>query len=289
MISALMKARYLGCHVSVSGGFEKGLINGDALGVNTIQVHPCAPQRWNFKPFADEFEKIFLEYRNSGSCGVKKIFFHGIYLINLANPDPKQSGFSKTSLIHDLNLAARVNAEGVIFHVGSLKHASDENEGLGLAADCINYILEKASIGGRLLLEVSAGAGSIIGSKMEQLREIYERVEQKNRVGFALDTQHMWASGYDLKENQTVVIDQIGKIFSFDKVWAIHLNDSKTALSSKIDRHANLGEGEIGLSALKSFINSPELRNIPCILETPGLKEPSTAKIEVEKLKEMAV
>ena len=283
-----MTTRYLGCHVSVSGGFEKGLINGNALGVNTIQVHPCAPQRWNFKPFADGFEDAFLELRDAGKTSVKKIFFHGIYLINLANPDPKQSGFSKTSLIHDLNFAARVKAEGVIFHVGSLKHASDENEGLVLASDCINYILQKASTGGRLLLEVSAGAGSVIGSRMEQLREIYDRVEDKDRVGFALDTQHMWASGYDIKDKQAEVIDQIGKIFSFEKVWAIHLNDSKTTLASKIDRHANLGEGEIGIDALKSFINSEHLKNIPCILETPGLKEPATAQVEVDKLNEIA-
>ena len=278
--------RYLGCHVSISGGFENGIKNGVELDINTIQVHPCSPQRWNFKPFADGFEEKFLEARNASS--IKKVFFHGIYLINLANPDPKQFGFSKTSLQHDLNLSARIGGEGVIFHVGSLKHVEDEKVGLDQAALGINQILEKTPEQSRLLMEVSAGSGSIIGSRIEQLRTIYDQIEQKNRVGFALDTQHMWASGYDLKDDLEGVVKNIGEAFSFEKVWAIHLNDSKTLLASKTDRHANLGEGEIGAEALQKFINHPNLRDIPCILETPGLKEVASAKVEIQKLKEFA-
>jgi deoxyribonuclease-4 len=279
--------RGLGCHVSISGGFENGIKNGAALGVDTIQVHPCAPQRWNFKPFADGFEDAFLEARKNS--GITRVFFHGIYLINLANPDPKQFGFSKTSLQHDLQLCARIHGEGIIFHVGSLKHAEDEASGLQQAAEGLNYILSKTPEQSRLLLEVSAGSGSVIGSRMEQLAAIYDKVEQKTRVGFALDTQHMWASGYDIKGNLEAVVKNIGDAFSFDKVWAIHLNDSKTALASRIDRHANLGEGEIGADALEAFINHPNLRHIPVILETPGLKEAATAKVEVEKLRALAV
>ena len=278
--------RALGCHVSISGGFENGIKNGEALGVNTIQVHPCSPQRWNFKPFEEKFEEKFLEAR--AASNITRVFFHGIYLINLANPDPKQFGFSKTSLQHDLNLVSRINGEGVIFHVGSLKHAEDESTGLQQASDGLNYILSKTPENSRLLLEVSAGAGSVIGARMEQLATIYDKVEQKNRVGFALDTQHMWASGYDVKEDTEGVIKQIGSCFSFEKVWSIHLNDSKSALASKIDRHANLGEGEIGIDALTAFINHPSLRHIPVILETPGLKELESAKIEIEKLHSIA-
>ena len=278
--------RSLGCHVSISGGFENGITNGEVLGVNTIQVHPCSPQRWNFKPFADGFEQTFLARR--AESGITKVFFHAIYLINLANPDPKQFGFSKTSLQHDLNLSAKIQGEGVIFHVGSLKHAEDEKTGLEQAAAGINYILEKTPENSRLIMEVSAGAGSVIGSKMEQLAAIYSMVEQKNRVGFGLDTQHMWASGYDIKDKGPEVIKAIGDIFSFDKVWSIHLNDSKTTLASKIDRHANLGEGEIGREALTAFINHPSLKDIPCILETPGLKEVESAKVEIQRLREMA-
>jgi deoxyribonuclease-4 len=281
----MKNARFLGCHVSISGGFVNGVKNGETLGVNTIQVHPCSPQRWNFKPFEDGFEDEFLKFKETSK--VEKVFFHGIYLINLANPDPKQFGFSKTSLIHDLKLMERIKGEGVIFHVGSLKHAEDEKSAFKQAAEGIQYILDKAPGESRLLLEVSAGSGTVIGSKMEQLRDIYEQVKDKSRVGFALDTQHMWSSGYDIKESHEEVIAQIENIFGFDKVWAIHLNDSKTALASKIDRHANLGEGEIGWDGLSRFINNPNFKNIPVILETPALKDLKTAADEVARLKEL--
>jgi deoxyribonuclease-4 len=99
----------------------------------------------------------------------------------------------------------------------------------------------------------------------------------------------MWASGYDIKGNLEAVVKNIGDAFTFEKVWAIHLNDSKTALGSRIDRHANLGEGEIGAEALQAFINHPHLQHIPVILETPGLKEVATAKVEVEKLRSLAI
>lgn len=274
--------RFFGCHVSVSGGFENGIKNGQELGVNSIQVHPCPPQRWNFKPFAPDFHRAFLEHREQS--GIKRVFFHGIYLINLANPDPKQWGNSKLSLVHDLELNARIGGDGVIFHVGSMKHQESDQEGLSHAAEGINHILEKAKEG-RLLLEVAAGSGKVIGSKLEELRIIYDQVKDKDRVGFALDTQHLWASGYDLKSDLEGVVSLIEKNFSFEKVWAIHLNDSKSELGSKIDRHENLGDGLIGEKALKDFVNHPKLCHIPTILETPGLKSMDTAKVEVDKLR----
>lgn len=278
--------RFLGCHVSASGGFEKGLVNGEALGVNTIQVHPCPPQRWNFKPFAPGFEDKFLEMREKST--VKRVFFHGIYLINLANPDPKQFANSKTSLYHDLDLSHRIGGDGVIFHVGSMKHQEDFDAGLRHAADGVNWIMEKTKGTARLLLEVAAGSGQVIGSRMEELATIYEHVEHKENVGFALDSQHLWASGYDLRTDLEGVVKQIEKNFTIEKVWAIHLNDSKTLLGSKTDRHENLGEGEIGEEAIKNFLNHPKLISIPFILETPGLKSMDTAQAEVDKLHKFA-
>ncbi len=280
-----MSKRFFGCHVSASGGLENALKNGETLGVNTIQIHPSPPQRWNFKPFAEGIETAFME-RKPASC-VQQVFFHGIYLINLANPDPKQFTSSKTSLYHDLELSARIGGQGVIFHVGSMKHQEDESVGLRQAAEGINWIMDKTKGGARLLLEVAAGSGQVIGDKMEELSEIYSHVEQKDRVGFALDTQHMWASGYDIRNDPEGVIKNIESAFTIEKVWAIHLNDSKTALASKTDRHANLGEGEIGWDALKKFVNHPKLKQIPFILETPALKEIETAKVEVGRLEEL--
>jgi deoxyribonuclease-4 len=265
---------------------EMALVNAQELGVNTIQLHPSPPQRWNAKPFPPDYGAKFIAQR--ASSGVDKVFFHGIYLINLANPDPQQLHLSRTSLVHHLELTAQIAGDGVIFHVGTAKHAADETAALRQAAEGVNWIMENSPAPARLLLEVAAGAGSIIGDRVEELAAIYDQVEQKERVGFALDSQHLWASGYDLTNELDTIIDSFERTLAIEKIWAIHLNDSKTALASKKDRHENLGDGAIGNSTLSAFVNHPKLRHIPFILETPGLKDMETAKVEVEKLKAIA-
>lgn len=280
-----VKNRYFGCHVSVSGGFENGIKAGARLKVNTIQVHSSPPQRWNTKPYPEGYEEKFLALKKE-SC-VEKVFFHGVYLINLANPDPRQFHLSKSSLLYYLDLMERIKGDGVIFHVGSLKHSSSEEEGYLQAAKGIDWILNECPGSARLLLEVAAGSGAVIGDKMEDLAAIYDKVKSKDRVAFALDTQHMWASGYNLDTEPDNVIEQVEKIFGLDKVAAIHLNDSKTEKGSRKDRHENLGEGLIGLKALEYIINHRKLRKIPFILETPALKEESTAAVEVETLRKI--
>lgn len=277
--------RYFGCHVPLSGGIASGITNGEALGVNTIQIHPSPPQRWNSKPFAPALENDYLAAKAAST--VKKVFFHGIYLINLANPDPSKFHLSKLSLVHYLDLASRVDADGVIFHLGSNKDQPLEKEGFKQAAGGINWILQEAGNSAKLLLEVAAGSGKIIGDRLEELSEIYDEIEDKDRVGFALDTQHMWASGYDWVGHLEEVVDEVKGVLGLDKVWAIHLNDSMTELGSKKDRHQNLGQGQIGIDALRNIVRHPALQAIPMILETPSLKDLGTAAGEVQALREL--
>lgn len=280
-----MEKRYFGCHVSVSGGLANGLRNGKELGVNTIQIHPTPPQRWNSRPFETGIEAEFLkELKN---CGVEKVFLHAIYLINLANPDPQKNHLSKVSLVNYLDLCGRLQAAGVVFHVGSNKDQENDLEGIKLAAGGVNWILQESSNKARLLLEVSAGSGKVIGSKLEQLASVYQLINKKERVGFALDTQHMWASGYDFVGALEDVVAQVETNFGLDRVALIHLNDSKTALASKVDRHANLGEGLIGIETLRQIVQHPKLKNIPVVLETPALKDLESAKGEVKTLREL--
>ena len=273
---------FLGCHVSSSGGLVNALRAGAALKVNTIQLHPSPPQRWNTKPFAEGYEKEFLA--ELPASGVKKIFFHAIYLINLANPEERMQTLSRLSLRYYLDLNARIGGAGVIFHVGSLKDEPDEEVGFTRAADAINEVMEKSPPSAKLILEVAAGSGKVIGDTFEDLAAIYAKVERKDNVGFGLDSQHMWASGYDLKSDLPGVIASLEKNFTLEKIWSFHLNDSKTELGSKKDRHENLGQGLIGESALRSIVNNPKLATIPFILETPDLKDEEGAKREVEKL-----
>ncbi len=274
---------HYGAHVSVAGGFENGIKNAAELGVNTIQIHPSPPQRWNRNPYKEDYEKKFLE--ENKTAGVEKIFFHAIYLINLVTPALDKLSLAKLSLKHYLELSARIGGEGVIVHVGSLKDEPDELKGFKRAAQAIDEIMEETPEESYLILEVAAGSGRVVGSQFEELQKIYEHIKNQDRVGFGLDTQHMWASGYDLQNKLEQVVANIDEAFGMEKVWCIHLNDSKTELASKKDRHENLGDGLIGEKALKAFLARPEFTDIPFVLETPALKDMETAKAEVEKLR----
>lgn len=274
--------RFYGCHVSISGGLINALKAAQILEINTIQIHPCPPQKWNTKPFAEGIEDEYLKLLPQS--GVKKTFFHGIYLINLANPDPVKRKLAELSLTNDLEFAHRINADGVIFHVGSLKHVSEKQEGLKHAADVVNSIFDKAKGDVKLCLEVAAGAGSVIGHKIEELIEIYNLVDNKERLSFALDTQHLWASGNNLDSDLEELLDKLHKAVGKIKIAAVHLNDSKTEFDSKTDRHENLGDGKIGFEKLHSVLMNKRLVDIPFILETPAMKDIESAKSEVAKL-----
>jgi deoxyribonuclease-4 len=274
--------RYFGAHVSCAGGLVNAAKAAIELGINTIQIHPSPPQRWNSQPFAEGIEESFNSTKR-GSC-LEKVFFHAIYLINMATPDAQKFHLAKTSLLHYLELSSRIDGAGVIFHVGSMKDQPDEASGYDRVVSGLNWVLERAPANSKLIMEVAAGSGSIIGDRLEELALIYSQLERKELAGFGLDTQHMWASGYDLVNDIPGVIDAIGKELSFDKVWSIHLNDSKTELASKKDRHENIGDGLIGTTALRTVFNHPSLVNIPFILETPALESLQGARSEVDKL-----
>lgn len=275
--------RYFGAHVSAAGGLKNAVAAAVELDINTIQVHPSPPQRWNTTPFADGVEDAFNQARE-GTC-LEKVFFHAIYLINMATPDNLKFQSAKTSLLNYLDLSARIGGSGVIFHVGSMKDQEDEAVGYDRVVSGLNYIMEKAPDNARLILEVAAGAGSVIGDKVEELRMIYDQVERKENIGFGLDTQHMWASGYDFVNHLEDVISNVEDTLGLDKVWSIHLNDSKTALESRKDRHENIGDGLIGESALRKVFTHKKLAHIPFILETPALESIEGARSEIEKLR----
>jgi deoxyribonuclease-4 len=180
----------------------------------------------------------------------------------------------------------------VIFHTGSIKDTTEE-EGFERVIKGLNWVFENMpseTKGRKLMLECAAGSGSIVGDRFEELARIYDGVkdEFKPLLGFCLDTQHMFASGYDLINDLNGVVLQLESILGLDKVKAVHFNDSKTTLGSKKDRHENLGEGNVTSQALQSFLNHPKLRNLPFILETPALDQPETAKLQVEILKSWA-
>ena len=288
--------RYLGAHVSAAGGLENSIKNGVELGVNSIQTMFSPPMRWAMKAVEDDQIEAFVEAQRDS--GVEKLLIHGIYLINLARQDKQMFHKSKVSLQNHLEAIWKIEklsrkkgndhfeALGVTFHPGSAKDCTPE-EGVQRIAYGLDWILERVE-GGMILLESSAGAGNIMGDTLEELAEMREFTEQKDRVGYVLDTQHMFVSGYDWRNDLEDIIAKIENTIGFEHLKCFHLNDSKQPFNSHKDRHENLGDGEIGMDAITALVNHPKLKDIPFILETPALKDMKTAKAEVEVLQNLS-
>lgn len=288
--------RFLGAHVSASGGLANAIKNGEELGVNSIQTMFSAPMRWAMKEVEQKEVENFIEAQKNSS--IKKLLIHGIYLINLARQDKQMFHMSKVSLMNHLDALSRMEEVvidngsdleilGITFHPGSAKDLTPQ-DGVKRISQGLNWILEKVP-GSKILLESSAGAGNIMGDKLEELAEMVDGVEQKDRMGYVLDTQHMFVSGYDWVNDLEGVVSQIESTIGLQNVKAIHLNDSMKPFASNRDRHADLGKGEIGLEAIRKIVNHQKFRAIPFLLETPALKSMDTAKKEVELLQEIAI
>lgn len=278
--------RYLGGFVSCAGGIFNAINAANELDINTIMIHPSPPQRWNSTKFKKEDIDKFNETRKNSK--VEKLFFHGIYLINMANPDNQKFHLSKVSLVNYLDLAEQINADSVIFHVGSFKDQNDSAEGFARIIKGINWIFNESDNERTLSLEVAAGSGKVVGAQFEDLARIYEGVDNNSRIKFCLDTAHLYASGYDLKNELNETMNLAKKYLGIDNISSIHFNDSKTEFNSKKDRHENLGEGTIGEEAMKNFLNHDLLKNKPFMLETPGMGDIETAKAQINTLKSWA-
>lgn len=275
-----------GCYVSSAGGLHKILDHAKFLDIEVLMTHPSPPQRWNSKPFEEQIIKQFYESKNYNKD--IKVFFHGIYLINLASPDNQKYHLSKLSILNHLELLLKIKGLGVVFHPGSFKEIS-EKDGFIRIANGINWIFENLKITPTkncLLIECSAGAGRIVGSKFEDLANIYNLIkeEYKEYVGFCLDTQHMFASGYDIVNNPEEVVFEANKILDISKINLIHLNDSKTQFGSNRDRHEDIGKGLIGKNGIKNIVNNKLLKSKYFVMETPSLESLDGARSELDTL-----
>jgi deoxyribonuclease IV len=287
---------YLGIHVSSAGGIENAIKNGEKYGVNTIQMMPTAPMRWATKLIPDEdIENFVNELENSN---IKKILIHGIYLTNLARGDKKLFHLGKMGLVVYLDFAEKVAKQikernikseilGVCFHPGSQQDL-DYDESMERISYGIQWVLDEVQGDQKLLIETTAGTGKNLGRNFEELTKMREAVQDKERVGYVLDTQHTFASGYDWVNDFDSVVEDIEDILGLENVKSIHLNDSIPKLGTNKDRHANLGEGNIGKDTFRKILKYEKFKDMPFILETPAMKSPKTIEKEVEVLKELA-
>jgi deoxyribonuclease-4 len=274
-----------GAHVSASGGIDTAIDRIAAIGGDCVQVFTQSPRMWrptNHKPEA--IERFKARRREAGIGGV---VCHALYLCNLAAPDDEIYEKSVQTMCATMDAATAIEADGVIFHVGSHLGAGLE-AGLERATAALPRILEHCEGDTWLLLENSAGTGATIGRSLEELQTLVERSGGHPRLGICLDSCHLYASGYDVGSTEGVdaLVQQVDAGFGLDRLRALHINDSETPLGSNRDRHANIGKGLIG-EGLGAFLAHPAFQHLAAYLEVPGENKAGVNADEIRKLREL--
>ncbi|MBW8875956.1 MAG: deoxyribonuclease IV [Acidobacteria bacterium] len=264
----------LGAHVSVAGGLVTSIERATALGCTAAQVFVKNASQWRGRELAEEEAAAFRAAR-AGSC-VGPLVAHASYLINLCTTDPALLARSREALADELARCARLGIDGLVLHPGAHLGAGEE-AGIDLVARSLDAVLaalpEPSQGTTRVLLENTAGQGSCLGYRLEHLAAIRARVASPHRVGVCLDTCHAFAAGYAIHQRQGYeeFVAEIEERLGLPAVGCFHLNDSVRPFGSRRDRHAHIGDGEIGLAAFARLLHDPRLRAIPMVLETePG-------------------
>jgi len=274
----------VGAHVGASGGLTTAFERAQGIGAETIQIFGAPPQTWrrrNIRP--DECEAF---RAGMAETGIEPVFIHGVYLINLANPELLAK--SAEALGGDLRLASAIAAKGVIFHVGSHKGAGFDQT-LPQIADALRRVLGETPDDAWVILENSAGMGGSVGSKFNELGAIMEAVGSP-RLKVCLDTEHAYAAGYNVAEGEGLeeAMREFEREIGLDQLVAVHANDSKIALGGGVDRHDNIGEGHIGRAGFEVIMAHPAFREVPFLLEVPGFGDAGGPdKPNVDILKEI--
>ena len=267
----------LGSHVSISGGLHKAFPIALEIGNTAIQIFTKNASQWKAKPLQDkEIERFVTDWQASG---ITSVVAHDSYLINLGTPDPELLQKSQDALLLEVQRCEQLNIPYLVMHPGA-HVGSGEEEGLRRVA--VSFDLIHAQTPGyktQILVETTAGQGSNLGYRFEHLAQIFAMVKDSERLGVCFDTCHAFAAGYELRtaEGYQATFANFDKIIGLARLKVIHLNDSVKGLGSRVDRHADIGAGAIGLEGFRLLMNDPRFDTIPKILETPKGKDPIAA------------
>jgi deoxyribonuclease-4 len=263
----------LGAHTSTAGGVSKSIERAEKLGFTAIQIFTKNNNRWFQKQLDEkEISKFRINLKNSN---IKFVVSHDSYLINLCAKDKSILRKSREAFLDELTRCEQLGIPYLNFHPGSHLGAG-EKEGIKLIVESLNIIHNKTKhFKVSSMLEATAGAGTAIGYRFEQLREIIDLVDNKKRMSVCIDTAHIFAAGYDIKnlKNYKKVIKEFDEIIGLERLKCFHMNDSKKELGSRRDRHEHIGKGFIGKDGFANIMNDKRLKNIPKILETPKGKQ----------------
>ncbi len=273
----------LGAHVSSAGGIDKAVDRAVDVGAESFQIFGAAPQMWKRKHHPDEDTESYRE--KFKQAGLKSSYIHAVYLINLASPDDDLLRKSTDTLTAELDLASRIGADGVIFHVGS-HMGSGFDHALPRIAASMSEALDRTPDDALLLIENNAGAGRSVGSSFTEIAAIMDAVDHP-RVRVCLDTCHAHAAGYNVATvaGLKAAMDEFQREIGAEMLSAIHANDSKTELGSGKDRHENIGQGTIGIKAFRRMVRNRILRKAAWLLEVPGIEGGGPGQADVALLK----
>jgi len=255
--------------MSIAGGMDKAILRGQSIGCETIQVFTKSSNRWRAKPLVSEEIARFKQAREES--GINPVFGHTSYLINLGSPDEDLWQKSVDSFLVEMERCAALGLPYLVMHPGAHMGAG-EDVGLRRIGRALDEILARTEGSGVIiLLETTAGQGSNIGYRFEHLARLIEESAYPDRLGVCFDTCHAFAAGYDLRTPEAFhrTFEEFDALIGIDRLKAIHLNDSRGDLGSRIDRHEHIGLGKLGLEPFRLLLNDPRFRNLPMVLETP--------------------
>lgn len=262
--------KYIGAHVSISGGVENAPVRAYEIGGNAFALFTGFSNRWSSKEISPETADAFKANCEKYGFTPAMILPHDNFLINLGSPDAKKLAMSRKSFQDELDRCMSLGLTMLNFHPGSHLNELSEIDCLDRIAESLNMALEKSS-GVTAVLENTAGQGSNLGYSFEQLAHIISKIEDKTRVGVCIDTCHAYSAGYDLAsaEGYEKTWNDFDSIIGFEYLRGMHLNDDKKELASRVDRHASIGEGTLGRDFFSRLMADPRFDGIPLILETP--------------------
>ena len=263
--------KFIGAHVSAAGGVENAPENAHEIGATAFALFTKNQRQWMARPLADESITAFKANCKKYGYQAHQILPHDSYLINLGHPEKEALQKSRNAFLDEMQRCEQLGLDRLNFHPGSHLNKTSEEKCLATIAESINIALEKTS-GVTAVIENTAGQGTNLGFSFYQLKKIIEEVADKTRVGVCIDTCHAYSAGYNFKTKAGFekVFREFEEVIGFEYLKGMHLNDSKKALGSKVDRHESLGKGTLGQEVFEYIMKDSRFDNIPLILETPN-------------------
>lgn len=274
--------KYVGAHVSAAGGVKNSVVNAHEIGAQAFALFTKNQRQWKAKDLTNEEIKEFSEAMESYGYTPQQVLPHDSYLINLGNPEADKRKKSLDAFIREMQRVEALGLDRLNFHPGAHLNKVEPDECMKLIAEGIDTAIEETDHV-YAVIETTAGQGSALGKTFEEIARIIELSSHQDRIGVCIDTCHIFAAGYDIRtpESYEKTMDDFARIIGFDLLMGVHLNDAKSDFDSRVDRHHQIGKGNIGIEGFSQLMNDNRFDDIPIILET---NEPSLWKEEIALL-----